>query len=92
MERLMASQTTESLLEQRAKTHGSYDIHANVTQEIKKLFRHNSSHDKFSDIQRESLDMIAHKLGRIIAGDPDFRDHWQDISGYAMLVAERCIK
>jgi hypothetical protein len=83
---------TKDLLVERAKTHGDYDIHANVTQEIKTIFRHNSEHSKFSDAQRESLDMIAHKLGRIIAGDPDFRDHWDDIAGYAKLVADRCSK
>ena len=28
-------------------------------------------------------------LGRILAGDPNFHDHWLDISGYAKLVADR---
>ena len=32
--------------------------------------------------------MIAHKLGRICAGDPDFPDHYKDIAGYATLVAK----
>lgn len=37
----------------------------------------------------EALDMICHKLGRIIAGDASFKDHWVDIAGYATLVADR---
>mgnify|MGYP006275485251 CR=1 FL=1 len=84
--------TTEDLLIERGKTHGDYALHARITQEIKRIYRDGSSHDKFTDAQRESLDMIAHKIGRIIAGDPDFRDHWDDIAGYAKLVADRCSK
>lgn len=85
-------QSTENLLLERGKTHGDYSVHARVTQEIKQTFRANSDHNKFTHDQREALDMIAHKLGRIIAGDPDFRDHWDDIAGYAKLVADRCSK
>ena len=37
--------------------------------------------------QLEALEMICHKIARIVAGDPDFADHWRDIAGYATLVA-----
>ena len=33
--------------------------------------------------------MIAHKIGRILAGNPDFKDHWDDIAGYAVLISQR---
>jgi hypothetical protein len=29
----------------------------------------------------------AHKIGRILAGNPDHKDHWDDIAGYTTLVA-----
>jgi hypothetical protein len=32
--------------------------------------------------------MIAHKIGRIVNGDPDHVDSWVDIAGYAQLVAD----
>ena len=41
------------------------------------------------DDQVEALDMICHKIGRIINGDPDYADSWHDIAGYAQLVADR---
>jgi hypothetical protein len=41
------------------------------------------------DDQREALDMIAHKIGRILNGDPNYADSWVDIAGYAKLVADR---
>ena len=39
--------------------------------------------------QREGLEMIAHKVGRILAGNPSFPDHWFDIEGYARITRER---
>jgi hypothetical protein len=42
-----------------------------------------------ADDQQEALDMICHKIGRIINGDPDYADSWHDIAGYAQLVADR---
>ena len=47
-------------------------------------------HEKVLDSdQQEALDMICHKIGRIINGDPDYADSWVDIAGYAQLVANR---
>lgn len=49
-------------------------------------------HMKFKGLtpdQREALEMIAHKIGRILNGDPDYADSWRDIAGYAQLVCDR---
>ena len=94
---------TAALIETRGKTHGDYSDHAKITQDIKNIIHnfHKSDlasatcfcvYESLSSAQRESLDMIAHKIGRILAGDADFRDHWDDIAGYAKLVADRCSK
>lgn len=83
--------TTESLLAERGKTHGDFADHAAVTQALKHeiecavIARTNRGQPLLTDGQREALDMIAHKIGRILAGDPDFADHWDDIAGYALL-------
>jgi hypothetical protein len=37
------------------------------------------------DIHREALEYIAGKIGRILSGQWDFQDSYDDISGYAML-------
>jgi hypothetical protein len=29
--------------------------------------------------------MILHKLARVLSGNPDNADHWDDIGGYARL-------
>ncbi len=80
--------TTDQLLAERGKTHGDYTKHARVTQAIKRVIQ-NELEGTLRDFQQESLDMIAHKIGRIVAGDADHADHWDDVAGYARLVSDR---
>lgn len=86
------AQPTDALLAERAKTHGDYTVHAKCTQMLKGVLvlHFSSSLNDLTAAQHEALDMIFHKIGRIIAGNPNFRDHWADIAGYAKLVADRC--
>jgi hypothetical protein len=74
-----------AILAERQKTHGDYRVHAAITQQIKQVIA-NANNESLTDSQREALDMIAHKIGRILAGNPHFKDHWVDCCGYAMLV------
>jgi hypothetical protein len=80
-----------ALLAEREKTHGDYVLHALITQDLKRVIRHHVADldVKLDDDMQETLDMIAHKIGRIIAGNPAEPDHWRDIAGYAQLVANR---
>lgn len=80
----------DSILADRHQTHGDYSEHALITQELKRVMQGSEGYwHKLSDSQREALDMIAHKIGRVLAGNPHFKDHWDDIAGYARLVSER---
>lgn len=80
---------TEELLAERAKTHGDYTDHARCTQNIMRVLAAEKNWNSLSDIQKESLHMFAHKMGRIVTGNPDIHDHWDDIAGYAKLVSDR---
>lgn len=80
----------KKILEERKKTHGDFTDHASVTQDLKRSMQIKNGWDRLTSPQRECLDMIAHKIGRILAGNPNERDHWHDIAGYATLVADRC--
>jgi len=77
-------------LTERGHRYGKFSGHAQVTQELKRVMsRHAAALNKtFTDSQWESLEMIAHKIGRIVNGDPDYADSWIDIAGYAKLVAD----
>lgn len=79
---------TATLVE-RNKTHGEYKSHARITQALKAVIRTGDTYGQCSDHEKETLDMIAHKIGRIVSGDPHFTDHWHDIAGYARLSEER---
>jgi hypothetical protein len=79
---------TDELLTERGKTHGDFTYHAQVTQELKAVMREHGL-GKLSEVQREALEMIVHKIGRILAGNPDHKDHWDDIGGYSKLVRDR---
>ena len=84
-----------TILEQRKSQHGEFRDHARITQNLKAMMLDpsgESNWNKLSAIQREALEMIVHKIGRILAGNPDHQDHqdhWDDIAGYAKLVSDR---
>lgn len=79
------------LLQERQKMHGSFEKNAEISQELKWVFKKYGS-DRLLLVHRESLDMIAFKLSRILSGQAQFSDHWKDIAGYAELGAEVCEK
>jgi Domain of unknown function (DUF6378) len=76
----------EDTLAERQKTHGNFESHAIISQHIKGVFWKFKYQD-LNPIQVEALDMIAHKIARILNGNPNTHDHWHDIAGYATLVA-----
>ena len=79
----------DAMLLNRGRTHGNFTDHASITQQLKQVMRAGPNWSELSPIMREALEMNAHKVGRILAGDPNHQDHWDDIAGYARLVSER---
>lgn len=79
----------EAILAERGKTHGDFTDNARVMQSLKRIVHAEAGWDKLTDVQREALHMILHKVGRIISGNPNTHDHWDDIAGYAKLASER---
>lgn len=77
---------SETLKERRSE-HGDFTDHARIAQRLKTVLKMEQL--QLSDIQNEALDMILHKIARIAAGNPNHKDHWHDIAGYAKLVEER---
>jgi hypothetical protein len=83
------TQNIDALLAERGNTHGDYAEHAAITQALKDIMRSTPGWTRLNDIMKETLEMHAHKAGRILAGDPTHADHWDDIAGYARLVSTR---
>jgi hypothetical protein len=83
--------TVDAILNNRAKQYGKFIEGAEIMQMTKRLV-HNYVEQRGTSLafdQLEAIDMIIHKLGRIINGNPDKVDHWDDIAGYATLVSDR---
>lgn len=78
-----------TILKERAKSHGEYTDHARVTQELKCILHKEKNWRGLTDTQKETLEIIAHKIARILVGNPNHKDHWDDIAGYAVLTADR---
>jgi hypothetical protein len=79
------------MLEGRQARYGSFQGHAEISQVLKQVI-HSAAKARNKELehdQLEALDMIAHKIARVINGDPNYADNWIDIAGYATLVANR---
>lgn len=79
----------ETTLVERENRYGDYFDHARITQSIKRAMADSANWQSLSDDKKESLEMVAHKIGRILNGDPNYHDSWHDLVGYAKLVADR---
>jgi len=77
----------DNVLADRQTTHGNYADTARTAQHLRQAMREGNNWSILTDTQRESLDMIAMKIARILSGDPQHADHWDDITGYARLVS-----
>jgi len=84
-------QEIDAILNERGSRYGNFLDHATITYQLKEVARDFAARrgKNFAYDQCEALDMIFHKLGRILNGDPNYADSWIDIAGYAQLVADR---
>lgn len=87
----MSGTDIDEVLKERGDRYGSFKGHAEVSQAlIRVLAAELHKRRKHMDAdQNEALQMICHKIARIVNGDPDYADNWVDIAGYAKLVADR---
>lgn len=82
------SSDVDKILEERGSRYGTFCGHSEITQGVKEVLKGGRSWGSTTPEQREALEMIAHKLGRIVNGDPDYADSWVDIAGYAKLIVD----
>jgi len=81
----------DETLQERGSRYGVFAKHAEVSQDLKFTINiHLKRRGKLLQAdQQEALDMICHKIARIINGDENYDDTWVDVAGYATLVAKR---
>ena len=79
----------DAVLAERGSRYGKFTGHAKISQDLKSIMKNTGNWGKLSNDQKEALEMVAHKIGRILNGDPNYDDSWIDIGGYTKLVADR---
>lgn len=82
----------EDTLAERGARYGDFVTHAKITQRLKWAMKNETKWQQLEDDQKEALEMVAHKIGRILNGDPNYHDSWHDAIGYIKLVADRLPK
>lgn len=76
------------LLEQRGQNYGDFSGQASISQGLKDVARNGVQYDSLKPFQKESVEMILHKIARIVNGNPNYIDSWRDIIGYSQLVID----
>lgn len=83
--------TVEETLAERGARYGDFTDHAHVSQRLQDDMRAAKGWQFLSDDKRQALTVIADKIARILTGDPEYRDNWHDLQGYAKLAEDRCL-
>ena len=81
--------SVDATLTERGNRYGKFKDHAELSQQIKNVMRCSDGWCGLDYDMREALEMIQHKVARILNGDPTYADSWHDIAGYAKLVDDR---
>jgi hypothetical protein len=84
----MQSTDVSATLAERGKRYGEFHNHAAISQGLKEVLRQTPGWSRLNPPMKEGLEMILHKIGRILNGDPTYADSWHDIAGYAKLVED----
>lgn len=83
------SQDLSQILEERHEQYGPFDGQARIAQDLKTVMRNTPGWADLTCSQAEALEMVAHKIARVLNGDPNYADSWVDIAGYVQLVANQ---
>lgn len=87
----MKTWDVDETLDARGKRYGRFLDQAHIAQGFKGVMwaAIESRGSLLAPDQTEALEMILHKIARIINGDPNYTDSWHDIAGYAKLIEDR---
>ena len=82
------SDQIEAILEQRGGRYGSFESNAITSQALCDVMKAQPGWANLNPMHREALEMVMHKVARIVNGDPNYDDSWIDIGGYSGLVVK----
>lgn len=79
----------DNTLAERGTRYGEFINHAEISQSIKFAMACSRNWAALAPDMKETLEMVAHKIARILNGDPEYADSWHDIIGYVRLIEKR---
>ena len=78
----------KAILAERGSRYGKFTDQARISQALKRVMHESPSWPLLTDAQKEGLEMVQHKVARMLSGDPTYLDNIVDINGYATLVRQ----
>lgn len=79
----------EDTLAQRGAEYGDFREQGRITQNLKRAMQDSPNWHKLPGYIKEGLDMIVHKISRLLNGNPLYDDNVHDILGYGKLMQDR---
>lgn len=81
--------TIEDTLAQRGSAYGDFREQGRITQNLKRAMHDSPNWAGLPAYMKEGLDMIQHKISRMLNGDALYDDNMHDIIGYTKLMQDR---
>lgn len=78
----------DKIITERGSNYGRFEDGAEIMQQLKRIAHTSQGWKRMGSNQREAMDMILHKIGRILNGNPNYADSWIDIEGYSKLISD----
>lgn len=76
----------DKTLAERGSRYGSFADMAAISQALCEVMRATPGWKRLTPSQREALEMIQHKIARMLNGDPTYEDNAVDVVGYSTLM------
>lgn len=80
------SEKLNTTLATRGSKYGEIESNCIVTAGLMRIVMTGDNADQLTDVHRECLHMICHKIARMVNGDVNYIDNPHDIAGYATLL------
>lgn len=82
--------SVEATLAERGVSYGEYTDGAKIAMDLFGRVQATPSYGSMSEDKQYAMFMFCAKMARLLNGDPNHRDSWIDIAGYAQLAHDRC--
>lgn len=84
--------SVEATLADRGVSYGEYSDGAAIAMDLYQRAQRTPGYANMTPAQRYAIFMFCAKMARLLNGDPNHKDSWHDIAGYATLAHDRCVE